>query len=431
VASQSIGTVEQHAAAPGKPRAWAAWSVAVLFVLYLFGFQTGYSAVNSGIQQDIGLSVAQLGAIAATYTWSFAVFQLCGGALLDRLGARPVLLPAIALFTAGVFMFANAESFLALIAAQIVLSLGACVGFVGAGYIGGQWFGMAKFSFMFGLVQCLASLFSAFNQNLLAVAVRSLHWRDLCLATGLVGIGVFCLAVAFIRNPAPVGGFKSGEGMTRLLRDLGSSMVQIARIPHVWCAAGYGALTFGSLLAAGVVWAPKLMLARGLSQDAASVAASMLWLGLALGCIVIPWWSDAIRRRKRPALVGIAVQLLAIVALVYLPALPASVTMVLWLLFGFGAAAHMLAFSAAGDVVSMKLIGTSAALVNGAMFLVSGLLIARPGQIAERFASIAGLTDEVVKRSMLPLELALVLALLFAALIRESHPRLETHRAVA
>jgi hypothetical protein len=58
--------------------------------------------------------------------------------------------------------------------------------------------------------------------------------------------------------------------------------------------------------------------------------------------------------------------------------------------------------------------------------LVSGLLIACPGQIAERFPSIAGLTDEVVKRSMLPFELALVLALLFAALIRESHPRLET-----
>jgi hypothetical protein len=39
----------------------------------------------------------------------------------------------------------------------------------------------------------------------------------------------------------------------------------------------------------------------------------------------------------------------------------------------------MLAFSCAGDIVRIDLIGTSAAVVNGSMFLVGGLLIARPG----------------------------------------------------
>jgi hypothetical protein len=60
--------------------------------------------------------------------------------------------------------------------------------------------------------------------------------------------------------------------------------------------------------------------------------------------------------------------------------------MALWLVFGFGAAAHMLAFSAAGDVVKVEQLGTSAAIVNGTMFLVSGLLISRPGAIAGKLA---------------------------------------------
>jgi MFS family permease len=190
------------AAMPYKVRAWATWGIAVLFVLYLFGFQTGYAVVNPNIQKDIGLTLTQLGAVAAAYTWSFAIFQLFGGALLDRLGARRVLLPAIAIFTAGVFFFAGASSFTAIVAAQLVLALGARVGFVGAGYVGGQWFGMAKFSFMFGLVQCFASLFSAFNQNLMVAAVRALDWRELCAWIGAVGIVVFALAVAFLRDPA-------------------------------------------------------------------------------------------------------------------------------------------------------------------------------------------------------------------------------------
>jgi MFS family permease len=401
-------------------RAWAAWSVAVLFVLYLFGFQTGYSAVNASIQNDLGLSVVQLGAIAATYTWSFAIVQLFGGALLDRLGARRVLLPAIAAFTAGVFVFASGRSFAGLILAQIILALGACVGFVGAGYVGGKWFGMAKFSFMFGLVQCAASLFSAVNQNLLSFAVGRLDWRTLCVWSGVLGIAIFVVALAFLRDPDPVPA-PNKISVTSLLREVCASLVQVAKSAHVWVAAAFGALSFGTLLAAGVVWAPKLMLARGLPADVAGLSASVLWLGVAIGCIVIPWWSDAVARRKLPAAAGIALQLAALVALVYLPQLAPPVAITCWLIFGFGAAAHMLAFSAAGDVVKLELIGTSAAIVNGTMFLVSGLLIARPGQLAERFAS--STTIDVAHRAMLPLELGLVLALIMLALMRESHPR--------
>lgn len=114
-------------------------------------------------------------------------------------------------------------------------------------------------------------------------------------------------------------------------------------------------------------------------------------------------------------------QLSALVALIYLPNLTPTTAVVLWFLFGFGAAAHMLAFSCAGDIVRIDLIGTSAAVVNGSMFLVSGLLIARPGQLAERFA--ASTTIEVAHRAMVPLELGLVLAIVLALIIRESHPR--------
>jgi MFS family permease len=61
--------------------------------------------------RNLGLTVSQVGLIAATYTWSFAIFQLFSGVLLDRLGARAVLGPAIALVTAGVFACAHAGNF--------------------------------------------------------------------------------------------------------------------------------------------------------------------------------------------------------------------------------------------------------------------------------------------------------------------------------
>ncbi|MCC6608954.1 MAG: MFS transporter [Burkholderiales bacterium] len=406
----------------GGAAAWLVWGVAVAFVIYLFSFQTGYSIVNAAVRKDVGLSVVQVGLVAAAYTWSFAVFQLFSGALLDRLGARRVLPPAIALVTLGVFVFAHAGAFETLIAAQLILALGACAGFVGAGYVGGQWFGMANFSVMFGLVQCLASAFSAFSQNLIGFALQYASWRELFDWIGAFGIVLLGVGLAFIRDPAPVRGIQ--HGIVAFLREVVIGILEVARIGHVWIAAAYGALCFGALLAAGVVWAPKLILVRGLPESTANLAASVLWLGLAVGCILVPRWSDAVRLRKLPAMAGIGLQLAALLALVYAPGLPSAALMALWFLFGLGAAAHMLAFSAAGDVVSLDRIGTSAAIVNGTMFLVSGLLIARPGQIAaDAVAAGAAVTMTLAMEAFRPLTWGLVAALVLAALIRESYPR--------
>ena len=159
--------------------AWWVWTLSVAFVVLLFSFQTGYSIVNPNVQKDVGLSVAQVGTIAAVYTWAFAICQFFGGALLDRLGARKVLPISIALVTLGIFIFANASSFEMLLLSQVIVAIGSCTGFVGAGYVGGQWFGMAKFSFMFGLVQVVAALTSAFSQNLIGVALGTMSWRAL------------------------------------------------------------------------------------------------------------------------------------------------------------------------------------------------------------------------------------------------------------
>jgi MFS family permease len=63
------------------------------------------------------------------------------------------------------------------------------------------------------------------------------------------------------------------------------------------------------MLVLGVVWAPKLLMVHGLSRSAVSFGASMLWLGLAVGSAVIPWWSDHVGRRKMPILLGGVVQL--------------------------------------------------------------------------------------------------------------------------
>lgn len=407
----------------GGARAWFVWALAVTFVVYYFSFQTGYAIVNSSVQQDIGLSVSQVAIVAAVYTWVFALCQFLSGALLDRLGAGKILPVSIALVTIGIFVFANAQNYGTLLLSQLIIAVGACSGFVGAGYIGGQWFGMAKFSFMFGLVQFAASFFSAFNQNLLSLALTSIPWRELFNFIGLFGIGLFILGAVFIRNPTPI--VRPPESITAFFAAVAKGMVEVAKIPYVWVASAFGALCFGVMLGLGVVWAPKLLAARGFDAATANWSTSLLWLGLAAGCFVVPKWSDMIKNRKLPIIVGIAVQILALALLLYLPELNSIAAMVLCFAFGLGNAAHMLAFSTAADVVKPSQIGTSAAIVNGIMFIVGGIMISRPGaRIGLGIdAGIEPKSLEIAQYAARPLMVAIVLALAIAFAMRETYPK--------
>jgi MFS family permease len=409
----------------GGAYAWLVWSLATLFVVYLFSVQTGYAVVNSSIQKDVGLSVTQVAAIAAVYTWVFAIFQFFGGALLDRLGVRWVLPVSIALVTLGVFIFANARSFEMLLVSQFVLALGSCTGFVGAGYVGGKWFGMAAFSFMFGLVQFVAAFTSAFTQNLFDFALRFVEWRPLFNWVGISGLVLVAAGLLYIRDPEPIRGGTQG-GIAGFFSSVISSLVEVAKIPHVWIASIIGAIQFGTMLAFGVVWMPKLLGAHGLSSTIGTLGASMMWLGLAVGSIIVVKWSDIIRQRKLPLIVGTIVQLLALGALLYLGQVGPAFALTMCFVFGFANAAHMLAFSTAADVVQPQQIGTSAAIVNGLMFIAGGLFIGAPGSRVGT-AQAAGETGlDVAQYAALPLVIALVGALVLCFLMKETYPKNQT-----
>ena len=407
----------------GGAMAWWVWVLAVTFVVFLFSVQTGYAIINGDVQKAIGLSLTQVATIGATYTWVFAICQFYGGALLDKLGSHKVIPAAIALVTLGVFSFANAKSFEMLLISQAILALGSCVGFVGAGYVGGKWFGMAKFSFMFGLVQVVSAGTSAVSQNGIEFALGHLSYQELFNYVGMFGLGLFVLGLIFIRNPTPVEASSEG-GAIGFLSAVTRNLIDVAKIPHVWIASIIGGALFGSMLSLGVVWAPKLLMVRGAVESTAVIGSSMVWLGLAVGSAIVPWWSDHIRQRKLPIILGTALQFAALLMLVYVPNLGSTIDLALCFVFGFANAAHMLTFSTAADVVEARQIGTSAAIVNGIMFIMGGIMISRPGVRIDRAIEhgMAAGSMDVVQYAALPFLIAFSIALILAFAMKETYP---------
>ena len=230
---------------------------------------------------------------------------------------------------------------------------------------------------------------------------------------------MFVLGAVFIRNPTPI--VRPAESITAFFAAVAKGMVEVAKIPHVWVASAFGALCFGVMLGLGVVWGPKLLAARGFDAATANWSTSLLWLGLAAGCFVVPRWSDVIKRRKLPIIVGIAVQALALALLLYLPELNCDCGNGLVLCIRVWECGSHARFSTAADVVKPSQIGTSAAIVNGIMFIVGGIMISRPG-VRIGLGIEAGIEPkslELAQYAARPLMVAIVLALAIAFAMRE------------
>lgn len=338
---------------------------------------------------------------------AFAVFQFFGGAFLDCFGSRKVLIPAFIFVTAGVFLYGIATSYTVILLAQVLMALGACCGFVGAGYIGGVWFGMAAYGTMFGYVQVLSSLSSAIQQPITEGLLSHLTYEKLFIYLGCFGVLLVVLAVLYMRNPTPVVTQKDP------FKVVANNLKQIVKMPQMWIAAMWGGIAFGLNLALGVVWTPKLFTEAGYTLDNGNVGSALLWLGLAAGSCFWPQWSNKIHSRRVPSIIGVALMIIGLVCVIYVK-MPLWLMVTMMFVIGLGATSHMLAFSVGGDVAGGPLVGTSSAFLNGIMFIFGGILQNIPSALHSHGASFHGMFT--------PYIIAAAIALIFVFIQKETAP---------
>jgi MFS family permease len=369
----------------GGPEAWTIWILATVFVVWLFSIQTGYAIVSPDIQEDADLTLSQIGSAASVYTVAFAVFQFFSGSLLDRYGTRPLMAMAVALVTIGAFLYAATSSFGTLVLAQIILAIGSSFGFVGAGYIGGKWFAAARYGLMFGLVQMFASIGSAIGQPAISAMLDVMTWRELLAGFGAAGVLLTAAFVFIVRNPISsaeeIQAAKEHAAQTNVFTEIFSDLKSCFGNGQVVLSSLFAGASFGTMLAVGVLWGPRVQEARGASEGFAAFLSAMAWLGLAFGAPLINVVSNRWHSRKWPAVTGLVLQAVAVAFFIYGPANGPGVSVVVMFAVGLLAGTHMLGFTIAGESVSPILIGSASAVVNGICFIIGGVLEAVPGWV--------------------------------------------------
>ena len=380
----------------GGTQAWFNWVVAVSFVVLVFTLQTGYAITNASVAQDLGLTIAQVGFVGTIYTWAFALMQLTSGSILDKLGTRWVLPIACLIVACGAFLFANSTGPWTLVIANVLAAIGASFGFIGAGFVGGQWFAPIKYGLMFSLVQFVASLSAIVGQRVLGSLIQITDWTVLINGLGVIGLGIALIMTIFLREPIKETTLsKTWPGLKTFISQLFDSLGQVAAVRDTWINAIIGGATMGTMLGIGVVWGPRLLTAGGMDQGQAFQVTSLAWAGLAFGAPTFAWLSDRFKSRTKPMQLGCILQFSAIIIILIRPTASSAEASVWFFLFGFMAGGSMLPFTIGAELVPPSLVGTSAAVVNATQFIVGGIMMAVPGRVLGGTGLIARLHESV------------------------------------
>jgi predicted MFS family arabinose efflux permease len=246
------------------------------FVSYIY--RSINAIIGPELAREFELSAAGLGLLSGIYFFSFALFQLPLGVLLDRYGPRRVNATLLMVAAAGGLWFALAGSSTELTLARAVIGLGVSGCLMASFSAFALWYPAERLATMNGIAFASGMLGAITVTVPLEFVLRVLHWREVFYL--IVGLTVAASLVLFTVVPEKVSARPEGKRVAPLAAQL-REFSSLARDPAFWRMAlciGSSQLTAVSL---GTLWvATWLRDVAGYTQ--AEVAQALLLFNLAM-----------------------------------------------------------------------------------------------------------------------------------------------------
>lgn len=165
----------------------------VLFLLCLMYFLTYIDRVNvataaGSIKKEFGLSNTQLGLVFSGFAYPYALFQVFGGWIGDRLGPRKTLLICGGIWAVATAMTGLATGLVSLMFFRVALGFGEGATFPTATRAMQSWTPTGKRGFAQGVTHSFARLGNAVTPPIVAALMIWLSWRGAFVVLGVASL---------------------------------------------------------------------------------------------------------------------------------------------------------------------------------------------------------------------------------------------------
>jgi MFS family permease len=176
--------------------------LALLCLMYLILFMNRVSLSTAAplMKADLRLSNAQLGFVFSAFAIPYAVFQLIGGWIGDRLGPRFTLTACCAIVTAATMLTGAAGGFVSLFALRVALGFGEGAAFPTATRAMSSWTPVGSWAFAQGITHSFSRIGNALTPALVAALLAFVSWRASFVILGSTSLVWLLAWFRYFRN---------------------------------------------------------------------------------------------------------------------------------------------------------------------------------------------------------------------------------------
>lgn len=174
---------------------------AMYFITYLD--RVNVSTAAAGFGKDFGLNKTQIGLVFSAFAYPYLVFQIIGGWVSDRFGARRTLLVCGAIWAAATVLTGMAGGLASMLVARVLLGLGEGATFPAATSAMSRWVAKEKRGFAQGITHAAARIGNAVAPGAVVAIMASYGWRESfygCAALSFVWLALW--GMSFTERPA-------------------------------------------------------------------------------------------------------------------------------------------------------------------------------------------------------------------------------------
>ncbi|WOD13842.1 MFS transporter [Paraburkholderia kirstenboschensis] len=395
-----------------------AWLFCAAFYFMQYMLRSAPGVMIPELSAAFARDALGVGALVGLYYYSYALFSIVCGALLDRLGGKAVIPAGIVLVAVGAALF-GLGTVEAAQAGRLLQGAGSACGFIGAVYLATHGFPPRSLATAVGFTQCFGMLGGSAGQFAVAPLIHGLiTWQQFWWLSGFVILLIAVLVL--VVTPATREDSPAGQGSWMKMF---TPYKEVLSNPQSYLCGFCAGLLFLPTTVGDMIWGiPFLRDGLDVSYAEAVNRASMVPLGWVIGCPLLGYLSDRLGRRK-PVLIGGALLMLASGAgIFYLPAGVAP-PYVLGLLLGIGSGAAMLPYTVIKEVNPDKVKGSASGAINFLVFTFSALLTPLYGKLLAHLANGGAMDLPVFRSAGACLLSGILLAMVLAIFMRETGPR--------
>lgn len=392
------------------------WSFGAMAFLIQYGCRVSPSGMLDPIMQDFMISAAVAGYLGSAFYYTYIAMQLFVGRIVDAYPPHRVLFITSIIFLMSNQLFSESLTIGEAIFARGLMGMMGAFSFVVTMKLAMIWFENRFLGVFSGLTQVSGMIGVVFGNYIVNISLIGGEWRSVIKVFSWFLCLLVLLMLIFMKEK-PTSSQKPEK--TSILEGLKLVWAN----PQSWYNAIFAGLIYLPTAAFGEYWGIQYLTKTSLvlSKDQAMMSVNMIFVGWAIGGILMGWFSDYIQKRKPLLLFSPLICLGLLLPVLYMHQLSAIAVGTLMFLYGLFNAALVVSYAISGEINQPKVAGVSIAFCNMLSVLLGSLALPLVGYLVDSYQALGVNEAMAYEKSVYLFPLAMLLAFVIANFVKETN----------